>query len=80
MDHNCWWQRAGVLAQFLRTPFPAAQFTEFQKRAQRDIHSMVAEPAFVDAAQRDFRLSPGSPARAAAGDGVPAGSGNRLEK
>jgi hypothetical protein len=79
MDHNCWWQRTGVLAQFLRTPFPADQFTEFQKRTQRDLHSMVAEPAFVDAAQRDFRLSPGSPARAAAGDGVPAGSGNRLE-
>jgi hypothetical protein len=80
MDHNCWWQRAGVLMRFLKTPFPAAQFADFQKRTQMDTHSMVAEPSFLNAEKRDFRLSPDSPARAVAGDGVPLGSEKRLEK
>jgi hypothetical protein len=80
MDHNCWWQRAGVLMQFLKTSFTAAQFADFQERTQMDTHSIVAEPGFLNVEGLDFRLSPGSPARAVAGDGRPAGSGRRLEK
>ncbi len=80
MDRNCWWQPTGMLMQFLRTPFTAAQFVDFQKRTQMDAHSIVAEPQFLNADGLDFRLSPGSPARTVAGDRVPAGSGKRLEK
>jgi len=78
MDRNCWWQPTGVLMQFLRTRFTAAQFADFQKRTQMDTHSIVAEPEFLNAEGLDFRLSAGSPARRVAGDGVPAGSGQRL--
>ncbi len=80
MNHNCWWQQTGVLMQFLRTPFTAVQFADFQKRTQMDIHSIVADPGFLNADGLDFRLSPGSPARTVAGDGFPAGSGRRLEQ
>jgi hypothetical protein len=80
VDRNCWWQSAGVLMLFLRTPFPAAQFADFQTRSQMDAHSIVAEPGFVNARALDFRLAPTSPARAIADDGIPAGSSKRLEK
>jgi hypothetical protein len=80
MDRNCWWQRTGVLAQFLRTSFTAAQFPDFQNRTQMDAHSIVAAPGFLQAGELDFRLSAGSPARTVVGDGIPAGSGRRLEK
>ncbi len=80
MDRNCWWQPMGVLMQFLRTPFTAAQFADFQKRTQMDAHSIVADPQFLNIEGLDLRLSPGSPARAVAGDDTPAGSGKRLEK
>jgi len=80
MDHNSWWQGTGVLMQFLKTRFTAAQFADFQKRTQMDTHSVVAEAGFVNPEGRDFRLSVNSPARTVAGDGIPAGSGKRLEK
>jgi hypothetical protein len=79
-DRNCWWQPTGVLMQFLRTPFTAAQFADFQKRTPMDAHSTVAEPQFVNVEGLDFRLSPGSPARTVADDGLPAGSSQRLER
>ncbi len=80
MDCNCWWQPGGVLVQFLRRPFTAAQFADFQGRTQMDAHSIVAEPQFLNADRLNFRLSPGSPAHTVAGDGNPAGSSKRLEK
>ena len=80
MDRNCWWQRTGVLMQFLRKPFTAAQFADFQKQSHLDAHSIVAEPGFLDVEGRDFRLSPSSPARTVAADDAPAGSRRRLEK
>jgi hypothetical protein len=80
MDRNCWWQPTGILVQFLRTRFTAAQFVDFQKRMQTDAHSIVAEPEFRDAKGLDFCLSPGSPARTVVSDGLPAGSSQRLEK
>jgi hypothetical protein len=80
LDRNCWWQPTGALMQFLRTPFPAAQFADYQKRTRMDAHSVVAEPQFLNPEGLDFRLSPGSPARTVTGDGLPAGSSKRLEK
>ena len=79
MDHNCWWQPAGVLMQFLRTPFSAAQFADFQQRSHLDAHSIVAEPGFLDAGRLDFRLSDNSPARTVTAESAPAGSRRRLE-
>ncbi|MCX5644206.1 MAG: hypothetical protein NTZ17_05915 [Phycisphaerae bacterium] len=80
MDRNCWWQRAGALMQFLKRPFTAAQFADFQKQSHLDTHSIVAEPGFLDAARLDFRLSAAGAARTVAGDGNSAGSGRRLEE
>lgn len=80
LDHNCWWQRTGVLMQYLRTAFTSVQFADYQKRTHLDAHSIVADPGFVDAEDLDFRLLPDSPARGVADDGRPAGSGQRLEK
>ena len=80
MDRNCWWQRTGVLMQFLRKPFTAAQFADFQRQSRLDAHSIVAEPGFLDVERQDFRLSPASSARTVAADGAPVGSHQRLEK
>ncbi len=80
MDRNCWWQPTGVLMQFLRTRFTAAQFADFQKRTQMDTHSIVAEPGFLNVGALDFRLSAASPARTVVSEGLPAGSSKRLEK
>jgi hypothetical protein len=80
MDRNCWWQQTGVLMQFLRTAFTAAQFADLQRRTQMDAHSIVLEPEFLNAEALDFRLSPDDPAGTTAGDGLPAGSNKRLEK
>jgi hypothetical protein len=80
MDRNCWWQRTGVLMQFLKKPFTAAQFADFQKQSHLDTHSMVAEPGFLHAERRDFRLSAAGAARTVAGNGNSAGAGRRLEE
>ena len=78
MDRNCWWQEAGTLMLYLRTPFTVDQFADFQRQTHLDVHSIVADPGFVSAEARDFRLSPASPARTVTDDGRPAGSGKRL--
>jgi hypothetical protein len=80
MDHNCWWQPAGELMLFLRTSFPAAQFADFQGRTRMGVHSIVADPGFLDAERLDFRLSADSQARTITGDGIPAGSRQRLKE
>jgi hypothetical protein len=80
MDHNCWHQPRGPLASFLNTQFSPTQFADYQKRTGKDLHSIAADPKFVDPAKLDFRLSDDSPARSLAPDGSPAGARQRLEK
>ena len=56
-DKNCFWSEAGTPDFYDQT------FAEWQETG-RDKNSIIADPGFVDAANRDFRLKPASPALA----------------
>jgi hypothetical protein len=57
MRHNLYWRTDGQPPQFIDT-----DLSGWQKRTGRDEGSAVADPLFVNAAKRDFRLKPESPA------------------
>ncbi len=67
MDFNCWHQPQGPLWLWGQTAVGADQFDAFRRQRGFDLHSIVAEPGFVDAKARDYRLTAESPARQAAG-------------
>lgn len=56
MDHNVYWDASGRPVEFA-----GVSFDEWKKRGH-DEHSVIADPLFVDAKKRDFRLKPDSPA------------------
>ncbi len=55
MRDNCYWNATGGPVRFA-----GLDLTDWQKRG-RDTGSIIADPGFVDAAARDFRLRPDSP-------------------
>jgi hypothetical protein len=56
LDYNLYWNAAG-------RPFNFAGMTLEQWREHgQDVHSIIADPMFVDPDRGDFRLKPGSPA------------------
>lgn len=57
MRQNVYWKADGSPPKFLDTDLPG-----WQKKTGRDEGSLVADPLFVDAAKRDFRLKANSPA------------------
>lgn len=63
MDYNCWFQTRGPLVLWGRESVAAEDFNAFMRARGFDAHSQVVDPKFVDAAGRDFRLQPESPAR-----------------
>lgn len=62
LDHNLYWNTAGTVR------FPGdLSLPEWQRQSGHDIHSLIADPAFVDPEKDDFRLPPDSPAYEAIG-------------
>lgn len=61
-DHNLFFTADGSLATAEGpAPGPFDRWVEFENR-RFDAHSLIADPQFVDLANRDFRLEPDSPA------------------
>ena len=56
MDKNVYWDTSSP-----EITFAGASFDEWKSRGH-DVHSVIADPKFVDPAERDFRLQPDSPA------------------
>ena len=61
LDHNLWFQPAGPLFTILRHNFTADQLEDYRTATGFDLRSVIAAPNFRNAAQRDYRLAPGSP-------------------
>ena len=55
-DHNCYWTTADE-----PMTWAGEDFAGWQKRGF-DVHGLVADPGFRNAAKRDFRLKTNSPA------------------
>ncbi|MDR1781076.1 MAG: right-handed parallel beta-helix repeat-containing protein, partial [Tannerella sp.] len=50
-DYNCYWDER------TKTPeFAGLSFADWQKQTERDKHSVVADPLFVNPEARDFRF------------------------
>ncbi len=56
LDSNLYWNAAGQPVRFQKMTLE-----EWQKKGQ-DVHSLIADPLFVNPEKGDFRLRPGSPA------------------
>lgn len=57
VDYNVYWTTAKATPLFDRR-----DFAEWRETSKQDQHSLLADPRFVDAEHRDFRLQPDSPA------------------
>ncbi|MEI7729827.1 MAG: right-handed parallel beta-helix repeat-containing protein [Verrucomicrobiota bacterium] len=74
MDYNCWFRSSGPLVLWDKESIGPEGFAAFMQAHNLDQHSMVANPKFIDAAQRDYRLAPDSPARRLSDAGKPVGA------
>ena len=59
MDYNIYWNPNRPEIQF-----DGMSFDDWKKNKKQDLHSVIADPLFVNVAEHDFRFRPGSPAEA----------------
>jgi len=75
LQNNLYWSPDKPIMRWTeKTDYPAADFAKYQAEMGLDAGSVVAEPQFVNAAARDYRLKPGTPGTALATDGGPVGA------
>ncbi len=74
LEANCWFQHNGPLLLWGDTPVGADGFAAFQQERRLCTRALLAEPRFVDAAARDYRLTPDCPVRQLHDNGAPAGA------
>ncbi len=58
LDYNLYWNASGQPVTF----WGGMDLAKWRKERNQDLHSLVADPLFVDAGHGDFRLKPDSPA------------------
>lgn len=63
LDYNCYYQKnpKDALVQIVDAVYGTKNFKQYQANTGKDIHSIVADPLFVDLKHRDYRLRAGSP-------------------
>jgi hypothetical protein len=68
IDYNCYWREGGGPIKFLSFTWDDWRkkegINDIWYKPRMDAHSRIADPLFMDAAHRDFRLQPKSPALA----------------
>ena len=74
LDQNLWFKQSGPVFAFLRQNYSADQLDAYRTASGFDLHSLIAEPNFRNAAGRDYRLAPGSPGLNWTADGQPCGA------
>ncbi len=74
MERNCWYQPQGSVFLWGEQAIGAGEFAAFLQSHRFEQDSVFADPKFVEASQRNYRLAPNSPARALAGPGKSAGA------
>lgn len=68
MDYNAWYQSEGAMISIAGEQYPRDGFEEYRRVWNKESHSLVAVPAFVDASQRNYRPAAGSASRDAGTD------------
>jgi hypothetical protein len=62
LDRNCYWQTTGeLLIHMGGKSYRPAEFQAYRKECGRDLHSILADPKFIDEKAFDFRLRPDTP-------------------
>lgn len=70
LDYNLWHGGGQPLVRFEKKGvFKHEDFADYQQQFGFDRNSVIAQPVFMDAAKRDYRLAPNSPGRHGASDG-----------
>lgn len=74
LDHNLWFQMGLPLFIFLHHNFSSDQVDAYRSASGFDLHSLIADPNFRNAARHDYRLASGSPGLHWTTDGRPCGA------
>ena len=75
LNNNLYWQtEKPILRWLIKNFYTAADFARYQSELGMDAGSLCAAPQFVNPAEHDYRLKPGTPGTTLATDGGPVGA------